>query len=168
MQYEIEGYQLGNQLPLTVIAGPCVVESEEVVFKCAEEIKRISEKLGVNVIFKASLDKANRTSDTGFRGIGLEKSLGILQKVKDRFSLPVITDVHHCAMVDVVSDVVDFLQIPAFLCRQTDLIKSACQTGLPVNIKKGQFLAPGDMAHVLKKAVNTGNKNILLCEKLIL
>lgn len=165
MQYEIEGYQLGNQLPLTVIAGPCVVESEEVVFKCAEEIKRISEKLGVNVIFKASLDKANRTSDTGFRGIGLEKSLGILQKVKDRFSLPVITDVHHCAMVDVVSDVVDFLQIPAFLCRQTDLIKSACQTGLPVNIKKGQFLAPGDMAHVLKKAVNTGNKNILLCER---
>lgn len=165
MQNTIDMFGIGNDRPLTVIAGPCVVESEEVVFECAEEIRRISDELGINVIFKASLDKANRTSDAGFRGIGFKQALSILANVKSRYELPVITDVHHCEMVQEVSEVVDFLQIPAFLCRQTDLIRAACQTGLPVNIKKGQFLAPGDMRFVLEKALNTGNKNILLCER---
>ena len=165
MQHVIDSLGIGNSRALTLIAGPCVVESEEVVFECANEIKRISDKLGINVVFKASLDKANRTSDSGFRGIGLEKALAILEKVKKRYSMPVITDIHHSEMVDSVADVVDILQIPAFLCRQTDLIRKACQTGLPVNIKKGQFLAPGDMRFVLEKALNTGNSNILLCER---
>ena len=165
MQNALANYPISNDKPFTLIAGPCVVESEAVVFQCAEEIKRIAETLGIQVIFKASLDKANRTSDTGFRGIGVDKALAILKAVKTEFALPVITDVHHCAMVEQVADVVDFLQIPAFLCRQTDLIRTACQTGLPVNIKKGQFLAPGDMRHVLGKALSTGNPNIMLCER---
>ena len=165
MQHDITTYNIGNDQPLTIIAGPCVVESESVVFECAKELKRIADSHKINLIFKASLDKANRTSDAGFRGIGIEKALGILKTVKQSFGLPIITDVHHCAMVDQVKDIVDFMQIPAFLCRQTDLVRAACQTGLPVNIKKGQFLAPADMAHVLEKALNTGNKNILLCER---
>lgn len=165
MQRLIEKYAIGNERPFTLIAGPCVVESEAVVFECAEEITRISESLGIAVIFKASLDKANRTSDAGFRGIGFERALSILADVKSRYGCPVITDVHDCGMVQPVAEVVDFLQIPAFLCRQTDLIHAAAQTGLPVNIKKGQFMAPGDMRFVLEKAVNTGNQNILLCER---
>ena len=165
MQHDITTYNIGNNQPLTIIAGPCVVESESVVFECAKELKRIADSHKINLIFKASLDKANRTSDAGFRGIGVDKALGILKTVKQSFGLPIITDVHHCAMVDQVKDIVDFMQIPAFLCRQTDLVRAACQTGLPVNIKKGQFLAPADMAHVLDKALNTGNKNILLCER---
>lgn len=165
MQHVINPYDIGNHRPLTLILGPCVVESEAVVFECAETIKLLSEKHGVRCIFKASLDKANRTSDEGFRGIGRDKALTILQEVKKRYDLPVITDIHDCEMVKDVAEVVDFLQIPAFLCRQTDLIRTACQTGLPVNIKKGQFLAPGDMQHVLRKALNTGNEKIMLCER---
>ena len=165
MQHVINPYDIGNHRPLTLILGPCVVESEAVVFECAETIKLLSEKHGVRCIFKASLDKANRTSDQGFRGIGRDKALVILQEVKKRYDLPVITDIHDCEMVKDVAEVVDFLQIPAFLCRQTDLIRTACQTGLPVNIKKGQFLAPGDMQHVLRKALNTGNEKIMLCER---
>ena len=165
MQHVISPYDIGNHRPLTLILGPCVVESEAVVLECAETIKILSEKHGVRCIFKASLDKANRTSDQGFRGIGRDKALSILQEVKKRYDLPIITDIHDCEMVKEVAEVVDFLQIPAFLCRQTDLIRTACQTGLPVNIKKGQFLAPGDMQHVLRKALNTGNEKIMLCER---
>lgn len=165
MQHAIDPYEIGNHKPVTLILGPCVVESEAIVYECAEKIKLLSEKHGVRCIFKASLDKANRTSDHGFRGIGRDKALMILEQVKKQYDLPVITDIHDCEMVQEVSQVVDFLQIPAFLCRQTDLIRAACQTGLPVNIKKGQFLAPGDMQHVLGKALNTGNQKIMLCER---
>ena len=162
MQHTLESYPVGNTKPLSIIAGPCVVENESTVMQCAEEIRRISDQHGVNMIFKASLDKANRTSDNGFRGVGIAPALDILRKVKQTYSLPIITDVHDCDMVELVAKTVDFLQIPAFLCRQTDLIRAAATTGLPVNIKKGQFLAPGDMQYVLEKALNTGNRNIML------
>lgn len=165
MQYKLKGHSIGNHLPLTVITGPCVIESEAIVMRCAQEIKHIADSTGVNMIFKASLDKANRTSDTAFRGLGLQAALALLERVRVEFGLPIITDVHDCEMVQPVAQIVDFLQIPAFLCRQTDLIRTAAATGLPVNIKKGQFLAPGDMQHVLQKALNTGNRNILLCER---
>lgn len=165
MQHALELYPISNTKPLSIIAGPCVVENESTVMQCAKEIRRISDQLGVNMIFKASLDKANRTSDDGFRGVGVKSALEILEKVKQTYSLPIITDVHDCDMVKLVAKTVDFLQIPAFLCRQTDLIRTAAATGLPVNIKKGQFLAPGDMQYVLEKALNTGNKNIMLCER---
>ena len=165
MQRTLDSYPMGNDKPLTLIAGPCVVESEAVVLACARALSDIAQKQGVQVVFKASLDKANRTSDQGFRGIGVASALKILARVKAEFSLPVITDVHTVDMVNEVSDVVDSLQIPAFLCRQTDLIRAAAATGLPVNIKKGQFLAPSDMQYVLQKATNTGNQNIMLCER---
>lgn len=165
IQKTLAGYAIGNDKPMALIAGPCVVESESVVMTCAESLKVIAEQFKIPVVFKASLDKANRTSDTGFRGIGEDKALHILASVKKHFDLPIITDVHNCEMVDRVAPVVDFLQLPAFLCRQTDLIRSAAATGLPVNIKKGQFLAPADMRYVLEKALNTGNQNIMLCER---
>ena len=165
MQKTLSQYPIGNNSPMTLIAGPCVVESEEVVMTCARSLKAVAEQYKIPVVFKASLDKANRTSDQGFRGIGEAKALAILSSVKSHFDLPIITDVHNCEMVDRVAPVVDFLQLPAFLCRQTDLIRSAAATGLPVNIKKGQFLAPADMRYVLEKALNTGNQNIMLCER---
>ena len=161
----LSSYPIGNTKPMTLISGPCVVESRDVLFQCAEVLKEISQKFSIPVIFKASLDKANRTSDDGFRGVGVDKALELLMDVKRTFDLPIITDVHHCEMVNQVANVVDFIQIPAFLCRQTDLIRAAAATGLPVNIKKGQFLAPADMQYVLQKATNTGNQNIMLCER---
>ena len=165
MQHVVKKYQISNHLPMTLIAGPCVVESESIIMLCAEKLKDLSERLGVNFIFKASVDKANRTRSSSFRGLGIDEGLKILEKAKKSFGMPIITDIHDTKMVDQVADVVDLLQIPAFLCRQTDLIEKASQTGLPVNIKKGQFLSPQDMRNVLDKAKSQGNEDIMLCER---
>lgn len=165
MQHEVKKYGISNEKSMTLIAGPCVVESEKIILDTATTLQKICQKLGVNFIFKASVDKANRTSKSSFRGLGVEEGLRILQKVKDQIGVPIITDIHDVHMVDTVAEVVDLLQIPAFLCRQTDLITKASASGLPVNIKKGQFLSPNDMKNVLDKAKATGNTDIMLCER---
>lgn len=151
--------------PFFLIAGPCVIESEALVMQIAEHMKTVTEKLGIPYIFKASYDKANRSSKNSFRGPGLEKGLAILQKVKTELELPVLTDVHENTPMDEVADVVDVLQTPAFLCRQSDFIYRVAKTGKPVNIKKGQFLAPWDMRHVVDKARSVGNDQIMVCER---
>ena len=148
-----------------VIAGPCVIESEKLIFEMADFLKRLSEKLGVFLIFKSSFDKANRSSIESFRGPGLHEGLEILAKVKSQFELPVLTDVHEDTPVDEVASVVDVLQTPAFLCRQTNFITKVCSQGIPVNIKKGQFLAPSEMKNVVKKASACGNEKIMVCER---
>ena len=148
-----------------VIAGPCVIESEKIIFEMADFLKRLSEKLGVFLIFKSSFDKANRSSIDSFRGPGLYEGLEILAKVKSQFELPVLTDVHEDTPVDEVASVVDVLQTPAFLCRQTNFITKVCSQGIPVNIKKGQFLAPSEMKNVVKKAIACGNEKIMVCER---
>lgn len=158
-------FEIGGKNRFTLIAGPCVIENEEIVMEIAGKIKEICEKLGINYIFKASFDKANRSSIHSFRGPGMEEGLKILQKVKERYNLPIITDVHESWQCEEVAKVVDILQIPAFLCRQTDLLISAAKTGLPINIKKGQFLAPWDMKNVVTKMEELNNTNILLCER---
>ena len=157
--------QFGNELPLVLLAGPCVIEGEAFTLKTAESIAAIAGRCGVPLVFKSSFDKANRTSKDGFRGPGLDEGLRILQRVKDELGLPVVTDVHEMHQVAAVAEVADILQTPAFLCRQTDFIEAVARTGKPVNIKKGQFLAPWDMKHVLEKAQATGNENIMLCER---
>jgi 2-dehydro-3-deoxyphosphooctonate aldolase (KDO 8-P synthase) len=156
---------IGGKNRFVLIAGPCVIESEEMVMKIADEISEICKKLGLQYIFKASFDKANRSSIHSFRGSGLDDGLKILKKVKDQFKLPIVTDVHETWQCKRVAEVVDMLQIPAFLCRQTDLLIAAAATGLPVNIKKGQFLAPWDMKNIVIKMEESGNSNILLCER---
>lgn len=148
-----------------LIAGPCAVESEEIVFKTASELQRITTKLKIPFIFKASFDKANRTSHTSFRSIGLPKALDILEKVKRELNVPLLTDVHETGQIETVAEVVDVLQVPAFLCRQTDLLQACGKSGLPVNVKKGQFMAPEDMYHVVQKIQATGNDNIALTER---
>lgn len=148
-----------------IISGPCVIESEDLVLQMAEKLKKITEELGVNYIFKASFDKANRTSVTSFRGPGLEEGLRILEKVKNEFELPITTDIHESAQAKSVAEVVDILQIPAFLCRQTDLLVAAGETGKIVNIKKAQFLTGSDMIHPAKKVESTGNKQVILTER---
>lgn len=158
-------FTIGGKDRFTLIAGPCVIESEEMVMNIAGELKQICERLKINLIFKSSYDKANRSSINGFRGVGVEEGLRILKRVKDELGLPVITDVHESWQCKKAAEVVDILQIPAFLCRQTDLLAAAAATGLPVNIKKGQFLAPWDMKNVVKKMEEMGNNNILLCER---
>ncbi len=155
----------GEKRPLSLIAGPCVIEGADFALKSAEEIKKIAERVGIQVVYKSSFDKANRTSLDGFRGPGLEKGLAILEKVARELEMPVVTDVHDGAQATLAADVVDLLQTPAFLCRQTDFIQSVAATGRPVNIKKGQFLAPADMAKVAEKAAATGNDQIMLCER---
>lgn len=156
---------IGNDLPLVLLAGPCVIEGDAFTLKTAEAIAAIAGRCGVPLVFKSSFDKANRTSRNGFRGPGLDEGLAILQRVKDELGLPVITDVHEADQVAAVAEVADILQTPAFLCRQTDFIDAVARAGKPVNIKKGQFLAPWDMEHVLEKARATGNKEIMLCER---
>lgn len=154
-----------NDTPFSLIAGPCQMESREHAFDMAGGLKDICAKLGIGLIYKSSYDKANRTSLTGKRGIGMEKAMQVFADLKSEFGFPVITDVHeptHCA---VVAETVDVLQIPAFLCRQTDLLVAAAQTGRAINVKKGQFLAPWDMQNVLDKLVNSGNSNVLLTER---
>ncbi|MDQ6992276.1 MAG: 3-deoxy-8-phosphooctulonate synthase [Mariprofundus sp.] len=157
--------EIGNDRPLVLLAGPCVIEGESFTLQVAEAIADIARCCGVGLVFKASFDKANRTSKDGFRGPGLDEGLRILQRVKDELGLPVVTDVHQAEQVAAVAEVVDILQTPAFLCRQTDFIEAVAKAGKPVNIKKGQFLAPWDMQHVLEKAVAAGNDAIMLCER---
>ena len=157
--------RIGNDEPLVLMAGPCVIEGEDFTLKVAADIAAIARRLGVPLIFKSSFDKANRTSKDGFRGPGLDEGLRILQRVKDEIGVPVITDVHTPEQAAPVAEVADVLQTPAFLCRQTDFIQAVAAAGRPVNIKKGQFLAPWDMRHVLDKALATGNRDIMLCER---
>ena len=158
-------FEVGLDQPLFLIAGPCVIESEAMAMQTSAELKAICEKLGVNFIYKSSYDKANRSSGDSFRGPGIEEGLRILQKVKDEVGVPVLTDVHEDTPIDEVADVVDVLQTPAFLCRQTNFILRVCSAGKPVNIKKGQFLAPWDMKNVVDKARSTGNEHIMVCER---
>lgn len=161
-------FEAGNDQPFFLIAGPCVIESESMAMQTAEALAKISAELKLPFIYKSSFDKANRSSAGSFRGPGMAEGLAILDKVRAEFAVPVLTDVHEDTPVDEVADVVDVLQTPALLCRQTNFIKRVAATGKPVNIKKGQFLAPGDMVNVLDKARATGNEQIMLCERGVL
>ena len=158
-------FEIANDKPFTLIAGPCQLESEEHAIKISTELKKITSELEINLIYKSSFDKANRTSLKGKRGIGLDKSLPIFDKIRKEVGVPVLTDVHTSEQCSVVSEHVDILQIPAFLCRQTDLLIAAAKTGKIINVKKGQFLAPWDMRNVIKKIEDSGNKNILITER---
>ena len=158
-------FEIANDRPFTLIAGPCQMENEEHALKISSELKKITSTLGINLIYKTSFDKANRTSLKGKRGMGLEKSLPIFDKIRKEVGLPVLTDVHTAEQCSIVANHVDVLQIPAFLCRQTDLLIAAAKTGKIINVKKGQFLAPWDMANVIKKIEESGNKNILITER---
>ena len=160
-------FEAGLDQPLFLIAGPCVIESRQMAFDTAAELKEICAGLGVPFIYKSSYDKANRSSDKSFRGPGMEEGLGILAEVREKVGVPVLTDVHGIDEIPAVAAVVDVLQTPAFLCRQTDFIHAAASCGKPVNIKKGQFLAPGDMKNVVDKAreVNNGADNLMVCER---
>ncbi|WP_026097979.1 3-deoxy-8-phosphooctulonate synthase [Baaleninema simplex] len=160
-----ETLAIGDGQPLTLIGGPCVIESEDFTLKMAEAIAKASDRLGINYIFKSSFDKANRTSIDSFRGQAIDKGLKILQRVKDEFGLPVLTDIHESYQAAPVAEVVDVLQIPAFLCRQTDLLVAAAKTGRAINVKKGQFLAPWDMKNVVKKLEAAGATKLLLTER---
>jgi 2-dehydro-3-deoxyphosphooctonate aldolase (KDO 8-P synthase) len=155
----------GGGRPLVLIAGPCVLEDEAITLGIARRLRDICAELGVGLVFKGSFDKANRTSVTAFRGPGLEEGLRILGRVKQELGLPVLSDVHEQAQLEPAADVLDIIQIPAFLCRQTDLLVAAGRTGRIVNVKKGQFMAPWDMAHAVAKIASTGNRNILLTER---
>jgi 2-dehydro-3-deoxyphosphooctonate aldolase (KDO 8-P synthase) len=156
---------VGEGKPLTLIAGPCAIESTELVMQVAETVFEICSRLGVQYIFKASFDKANRTSASTFRGPGVTKGLEVLQQVKDKLGLPVLTDIHESHHVAEVASVVDVLQIPAFLCRQTDLLVAAAETGKAINVKKGQFLSPQEMGQVAKKLRSSGAENLMLTER---
>ena len=157
--------RIGKGNPLALIAGPCVIESEEIILTTAKKLKEICDRLGISLIFKSSYDKANRTSGSSFRGHGIDQGLKILSDVRKKFSIPVMSDVHSVDEVRPASEVLDALQIPAFLCRQTDLILSSSRTGKPVNIKKGQFLAPWDVKNIIEKFTSTGNQNLLITER---
>ena len=156
---------ISNTKPFTLIAGPCQLESEEHAISVAKKLKEITKKLDIGLIYKTSFDKANRTSLKGKRGVGLEKSLPVFDKIRKDLGIPVLTDVHTAEQCTIVSKHADVLQIPAFLCRQTDLLVAAAKTGKVVNVKKGQFLAPWDMVNVTKKIEDSGNKNILVTER---
>ena len=160
------GFEAGLDQPMFLIAGPCVIESRELVMRTAERLRTICSQAGVPLIFKASYDKANRSSGKSFRGLGMEEGLGILAEVRRELGLPVLTDVHEADQAAAVAEVVDVLQTPAFLCRQTDFIRAVAACGKPVNIKKGQFLAPAEMNNVVEKAKEaSGEDNILVCER---
>lgn len=159
------GFDAGLEHPLFLIAGNCVIENEEVTFQTAETLARIASQFKLPLIYKSSFDKANRSSVSSYRGPGMEEGLKLLEKVRTEFGLPVLTDVHEDTPIDEVASVVDVMQTPAFLSRQTNFIQRVCAPGKPVNIKKGQFMAPEDMQNVVDKAVATGNRNILLCER---
>jgi 2-dehydro-3-deoxyphosphooctonate aldolase (KDO 8-P synthase) len=164
-EVRIADKKLGGNKPLLIIAGPCVIESEDVVFFTAGKLKELCVGLGLPLLFKSSYDKANRTSLSSFRGPGLEKGLQILSDVRSKFDIPVISDVHSIEEAKHAAEVLDVLQIPAFLCRQTDLIIAASNTGKSVNIKKGQFLAPWDIKNIIEKFTSTGNQNICITER---
>ncbi|MGN6153481.1 MAG: 3-deoxy-8-phosphooctulonate synthase [Lysobacteraceae bacterium] len=159
------GFEVGLDRPFFLIAGPCVIESEQLQLETAGRLKEITTALGIPFIFKSSFDKANRTSGTSFRGPGMEEGLRVLAEVKRQIGVPVLTDVHEYTPMDEVASVVDVLQTPAFLVRQTDFIRKVCSAGKPVNIKKGQFLSPWDMKSVVEKAKSTGNADIMVCER---
>jgi 2-dehydro-3-deoxyphosphooctonate aldolase (KDO 8-P synthase) len=159
------GFEVGLDQPLFLIAGPCVIESEALALETAGQLKELTDALGLPFIYKSSFDKANRSSGSSFRGPGLEQGLQILQKVKQQIGVPVLTDVHEDTPLAEVAEVVDVLQTPAFLCRQTNFIQAVASQGRPVNIKKGQFLAPWDMKHVVSKARAVGNDSIMVCER---
>ena len=162
---KIVDFEIGIDQPFFLIAGPCVVESEKLAMESASALKEITSDLGINFIYKSSYDKANRTSADSFRGLGISEGLRILQKVKDEVGVPVLTDVHEDTPLDEVGSVVDMMQTPAFLVRQTNFIQNVCKVGLPVNIKKGQFQAPWDMNNVVEKALATGNDKITVCDR---
>jgi 2-dehydro-3-deoxyphosphooctonate aldolase (KDO 8-P synthase) len=162
---EVGAFRIGNDLPLTLIAGPCQLESREHAFEIAGRLKELTDRLDVGLVYKTSFDKANRTSLTGKRGAGLDAALPVFADLRSTLGVPVLTDVHERDQCAVVAEVVDVLQIPAFLCRQTDLLVAAAQTGRPVNIKKGQFLAPWDMRQAVAKIVESGNANVLVTER---
>jgi 2-dehydro-3-deoxyphosphooctonate aldolase (KDO 8-P synthase) len=159
------GFRAGLDQPLFLIAGPCAIESEQLALETAHALRDITTRLGIPFIYKSSFDKANRSSINSFRGPGMEEGLRILQKVKDEAGVPVLTDVHEYTDIEAVAEVVDVLQTPAFLCRQTDYITRVAAAGLPVNIKKGQFLSPQEMKNVAHKAMSTGNQQIMVCER---
>lgn len=159
------GFEVGLDQPFFLIAGPCVIESMQLQLDTAGKLREITSELGINFIFKSSFDKANRTSGTSFRGPGLEEGLKVLAEVKRQIGVPVLTDVHEYTPMNEVAAVVDVVQTPAFLCRQTDFIQNVARAGLPVNIKKGQFLSPWEMKHVTDKAKATGNTQIMACER---
>ena len=158
-------FEVGLDKPLFLIAGPCVIESEQLALDTAGQLKEMTARLGIPFIYKSSFDKANRTSISGHRGPGIEEGLRILAEVKRQIGVPVLTDVHEYTPMEEVAEVVDVLQTPAFLCRQTDFIIKACSVGRPVNIKKGQFLSPWEMKHVTDKAKTTGNAQLMVCER---
>jgi len=162
---KLVGFEVGNRQPLFLIGGPCVIESEEMILRTAERLRDLTARLGVPYVFKASFDKANRTSVTSRRGLGLEEGLRILAKVKREVGVPVLTDVHENTPIGAVAEVVDVLQTPAFLVRQTDFMQRVARAGRPVNVKKGQFLAPWDMKHVVEKCRAAGNDQIMVCER---
>lgn len=164
-EVEVGNFSLGNGKPLALICGPCVIESEESALFTAEYLKKLSLRLGIPLIYKSSYDKANRSSVHSFRGPGLERGLLILERIKKEFELPVLTDVHSVEEAKAVGDVCDVLQIPAFLCRQTDLIAAAAETGRVINVKKGQFMAPWDMKNVVDKIESMGNQKIILTDR---
>jgi 2-dehydro-3-deoxyphosphooctonate aldolase (KDO 8-P synthase) len=157
--------RVGNTLPLALIAGPCALESREHALEMASALKETADKAGISLVFKTSFDKANRTSATSHRGVGLDRALPIFAEIRETLGVPVLTDVHEAQQCAVVAEAVDVLQIPAFLCRQTDLLAAAAATGRVVNVKKGQFLAPWDMANVVAKLTGAGNRNVLVTER---
>ncbi|MGQ0741607.1 MAG: 3-deoxy-8-phosphooctulonate synthase [Alphaproteobacteria bacterium] len=161
----VANIEIGNAKPLSVVAGPCALESREHALEMAAALKEVMSKLKLGFIFKTSFDKANRSSISGPRGVGLAKALPIFAEVKEKYAVPIITDVHEQDHCKPVAEVVDILQIPAFLCRQTDLLIAAAKAGKPVNVKKGQFMAPWDMKNLLEKITGAGNPNVILCER---
>ncbi|MEY3182488.1 MAG: 2-dehydro-3-deoxyphosphooctonate aldolase [Pseudomonadota bacterium] len=161
----VQDITIDNTAPMVLIAGPCVIESEALAIETAGILKEITQRLGIPFIYKSSFDKANRTSENSFRGLGVEEGLRILAKVKASVKVPVLTDVHEDSPLEAVASVVDVMQTPAFLCRQTNFIQRVAQCQIPINIKKGQFLAPWDMQHVVAKAKSTRNPNIMVCER---
>ena len=165
LEVKINKLTIGGGSPLVLIAGPCVIESEAKLMAAAEEIIKAAERLKVPLVFKSSFDKANRSSSASFRGPGMKEGLRLLKKVKDSFGVPVVSDVHSIEQVAPAAEVLDIIQIPAFLCRQTDLLQAAAKTGLPVNVKKGQFMAPWDMKNAITKINEAGSDNIILTER---
>ncbi len=163
-QVKINNFAISNSLPLVLIAGPCQLENREHAIHIAENIKKICDKLKINFVYKTSFDKANRTSHLSQRGLGLEKSIKIFEEIRKKLNIPILTDVHSVEQCELLKNSIDIIQIPAFLCRQTDLLQSAAKTNLVINIKKGQFLAPWDVSNILRK-VEDLNKNILLTER---
>lgn len=162
---KVKKVDISNDLPIVLIAGPCMLESRDVVFRCAEYLAEMSAEIKMPLIFKTSFDKANRTSINSKRGLSFNEALKVFEELRTAFDFPIVTDVHESYQVPLLNDYVDMLQIPAYLCRQTDLLVAAAKSGKAVNIKKGQFLAPWDMKNVLEKVTQSGNENVLLCER---